>query len=168
MDGHFVFVGVELVPLDVKCASGNLISSGILLSLKRTLTHRLQHLITKNMLHRKTRSLWHPINLVVVALLLFTAGCATTKISAINSDPASYMAKDVTVAGQVINSFGVANQGAFEVDDGTGRLWVWSNGFGVPSQGVRVIVTGRVPAGVAFGGRFFANVLRETQPHKTA
>jgi hypothetical protein len=119
------------------------------------------------MLDRKTRTLWHPINLVV-ALLLFLAGCGTTKISAINSDPATYMARDVTVEGQVINSFGIANQGAFEVDDGTGRLWVWSNGFGVPSQGTRVIVTGRVEAGVAIGGRFFADVLRETQPHKIA
>jgi hypothetical protein len=92
----------------------------------------------------------------------------TTKISQINSDPARYMAKDVTVAGQVVTSFGALNQGAFELDDGTGRLWVWSSGFGVPSQGARVVVTGRVQAGVAIGGRFFVNVLRETQPHKLA
>jgi hypothetical protein len=104
---------------------------------------------------------------VISLVFLFSgAGCNQTKISAINSDPARYMSKDVIIAGQVINSFAVANQGAFELDDGTGRLWVWSSGFGVPSQGTRVVVTGRVQAGVAIAGRFFANVLRETQPHK--
>jgi hypothetical protein len=120
------------------------------------------------MLDDKILSLRNPINLLALAFVIFAAGCSATKISAINNDPAKYMAKDVTIAGQVTNSFGVANQGAFEVDDGTGRLWVWSSGFGVPSQGAHVVVTGRVQAGVSVGGRFFANVLRETQPHKTA
>lgn len=120
------------------------------------------------MLGRKIRHLWGPINLIPLAFLLFAAGCTTTKISAINNDPASYMAKDVTVAGRVVTSFGAVNQGAFEIDDGTGRLWVWSSGFGVPSEGARVVVTGRVQSGMAIGGRFFVNVLRETQPRKTA
>jgi hypothetical protein len=120
------------------------------------------------MLEPQIRSLRSPINLVALAFVIFVAGCSATKISAINNDPAKYMAKDVTIAGQVINSFAIANQGAFEVDDGTGRLWVWSSGFGVPSQGARIVVTGRVQSGVSVGGRFFANVLRETQPHKTA
>ena len=120
------------------------------------------------MLDRKIRSRWGPLDLIALALLVFVAGCTTTKISAINSDPASYMTKDVTVAGQVVTSFGAMNQGTFELDDGTGRLWVWSGGFGVPSQGAHVAVTGRVQSGVALGGRFFTNVLRETQPRKSA
>jgi hypothetical protein len=120
------------------------------------------------MRNRKIRWLRASINPIALAFLLFAAGCNTTTISAINSDPARYMAKDVTVAGQVVTSFGAVNQGAFEIDDGTGRLWVWSMGFGVPSQGARVVVTGRVQSGVAIGGRFFVNVLRETHPHKTA
>src|SRR5690242_7824602 len=106
------------------------------------------------------------VGFIAMAFLVFTSGCETTAISAINSDPARYMAKDVTIAGQVITSFSAISQGAFEIDDGTGRLWVWSSGFGVPSQGMRVVVTGRVQAGVAIGGRFFANVLRETHPHR--
>ena len=115
---------------------------------------------------RAPRRFAAPFLLLAVVLLL--SACNQTAISAINSDPAKYSAKDVTVAGQVITSFGVQKQGAFELDDGTGRLWVWSAGFGVPGQGARVVVTGRVQAGVAIGGRFFANVLRETAPHKTA
>lgn len=119
-------------------------------------THRAVH---------ASRRFLAPLFLLAFALLL--SACNQTKISAINSDPAKYSAKDVTVAGQVVTSFGVQNQGAFELDDGTGRLWVWSAGFGVPSKGARVAVTGRVQAGVAIGGRFFANVLRETVPRKT-
>jgi hypothetical protein len=120
-------------------------------------------------MHRKRRcALWGCLGLSALALLAFALGCNTSTISAINSDPARYMAKDVTITGQVITSFSAINQGAFEIDDGTGRLWVWSSGFGVPSQGARVVVTGRVQAGVAIGGRFFANVLRETRPHRVA
>jgi len=116
---------------------------------------------------RKFRTFHSAPALIALVFLVLVAGCKQTKISAINSDPARYMSKDVIIAGQVINSFGVANQGAFELDDGTGRMWVWSSGFGVPGQGTRVVVTGRVQAGVAIAGRFFANVLRETQPHKS-
>src|SRR5260370_4299325 len=116
----------------------------------------------------KCRSLARPSSLIALAFLFFAVGCETTKISAINGDPARYMQKDVTIAGQVVSSFAFMNQGAFELDDGTGRLWVWSSGFGVPGQGARIIVTGRVQSGVAIGGRFFSNVLRETQAPKTA
>jgi hypothetical protein len=120
------------------------------------------------MTYQTSRGLRAPLALIALALVIFAAGCTTAKISAINNDPAKYSAKDVTIAGQVVTSFGAANQGAFELDDGTGRIWVWSSGFGVPGEGARVVVTGRVQSGVAIGGRFFANVLRETQPRKTA
>ena len=97
--------------------------------------------------------------------VLFLTGCET-KISDINNDPGRYAGKDVTIAGEVTNSFGALNQGTFELDDGTGRMWVVSSGFGVPAQGARVAVTGRVQSGVTIGGRSFANVLRETKPRK--
>lgn len=116
----------------------------------------------------ESRGFWRTPVLIAFAFVFFAAGCAATRISAINGDPARYMDKDVTIAGQVVSSFAFMNQGAFELDDGTGRMWVWSSGFGVPGQGTRVVVKGRVQAGVAIGGRFFANVLRETHPHKTA
>ena len=72
------------------------------------------------------------------------------------------------MAGQVVNTFGFMNEGAFEVDDGTGRLWVLSTGYGVPSIGARVGVTGRLKSGITVGSRSFATVLRETQPRRTA
>src|ERR1700730_11404995 len=109
------------------------------------------------MIDRKIRSLRTPTNLLALAFLIFAAGCTATKISAINNDPAKYMAKDVTIAGQVINSFAIANQGAFEVDDETGRPGVWGSGIGVLGQGARFLGTGLVQSGVSVGGRFFAN-----------
>ncbi len=96
-------------------------------------------------------------------LVIFLFGCKTASISDINRDPGRYAGKEVTISGRVTNSFGVLKEGAFEVDDGTGRMWVLSGGFGVPSQGARVSVRGRVQSGVNFGGRSFGTVLRETE-----
>jgi X-X-X-Leu-X-X-Gly heptad repeat protein len=103
---------------------------------------------------------------VAVAVTLWLAGCQRTSISDINNDPGRYYNKEVTVAGQVTSAFGALNQGAFELDDGTGRLWVVSSGFGVPSQGARVAVTGFVQSGITVAGRSFANVLRESKPRE--
>jgi hypothetical protein len=104
---------------------------------------------------------------VPLALLgLFLAGCESAKIADINRDPGRYAGKEVTVSGRVTDSYGVMNQGAFQVDDGTGRIWVLSEGFSVPSKGADVSVTGRVQSGINFGGRAFGTVLRETQPRK--
>jgi hypothetical protein len=105
---------------------------------------------------------------VALTLTAVLAGCERAKISDINQDPGRYANKEITIAGEVTSAFGALNQGAFEVDDGTGRLWVVSSGFGVPSQGARVAVTGRVQSGVTVAGRSFANVLRETKPRQGA
>jgi hypothetical protein len=94
---------------------------------------------------------------------LMAVGCGVTRIADILRDPGRYTNREVTVAGDVVNSFGALGQGAFEVDDGTGRIWVLSLGFSVPSRGARVAVTGRVESGVTIGGRSFATVLRETR-----
>ena len=107
---------------------------------------------------------WRLATLVGVLGIMFAlAGCERTKISDINRDPGHFANKDVTVAGQVTSSFGALNQGAFEVDDGTGKLWVLASGFGVPSQGSKVAVTGRITSGFTLAGRSFANILRETK-----
>ncbi len=110
---------------------------------------------------RKPWNLLLPLPLA--ALLIFVAACETTRIGDINRDPARYSGKDITIAGEVVNSFGALGEGAYEMDDGTGRIWVLSTGYGVPSQGARVSVTGRVESGVTIGGRSLANVLRETK-----
>lgn len=100
----------------------------------------------------------------VAALTLLLAGCPTrTSIERINRDPGRYVGKDVTIAGHVSSSFGALGAGVFEVDDGSGRMWVYSQRYGVPSNGAKVAVTGQLQQGFSFGGRSFATILRESE-----
>jgi len=92
------------------------------------------------------------------------AGCPQrVNIERINRDPGRFAGKEVTIAGRVINSFGAMGRGAFEIDDGTGRLWVFSDRYGIPGRDYGLAVTGRVQQGFSFGGRNFATILRETR-----
>lgn len=101
---------------------------------------------------------------LVAVCSLCLAGCPQrTTIAKINNDPAHFAGKEVTIAGTVSGSFGALGTGVFEVDDGTGRMWVYSQSYGVPSNGARVAVTGTITQGFTFGGRNFATILRETQ-----
>lgn len=102
---------------------------------------------------------------VVFALLtgtLLLAACPSqTNISSINGNPDRYRGKEVGITGTVTNSFGAMGAGAFEIDDGTGRIWVASR-QGVPSSGARVGVRGNVRTGFTFAGRSFGTVIEET------
>lgn len=101
--------------------------------------------------------------LVAVGVLLL-AGCPPrVSIAKINLDPGRYAGREITIAGQVTDSFGLGSRGVFQVDDGTGAIWVLEGGFGVPSRGARLAVTGRVEQGFTFGGRNFVTILRETE-----
>ena len=101
---------------------------------------------------------------LIAALTMLLAGCPTrTSIERINRDPGRYMGKDVTVAGHVTSSFGALGAGIFEIDDGSGRIWVYSQRYGVPSNGAKVAVTGQLQQGFSFGGRNFATILREAE-----
>jgi hypothetical protein len=101
---------------------------------------------------------------VVIAGTLLLAGCPQrTTIGRINGDPYRFAGKEVTIAGRVANSFGGLGTGVFELQDETGRMWVFSEKYGVPGRDARIAVTGRVEQGFAFGGRNFAVILRETQ-----
>ncbi|MFY9562224.1 MAG: hypothetical protein WAQ52_18490 [Terriglobales bacterium] len=100
--------------------------------------------------------------LIMMTLLL--AGCPPrVSIADLNRDPGRYANRDVSVAGNVSNSFGALGTGVYEIDDGTGTIWVYSQNYGVPATGAKVAVTGRVSQGFSFDGRSFAVVLRETE-----
>jgi hypothetical protein len=98
---------------------------------------------------------------LLAGLLLLTACPSQTTISKINADPGRYRNKEVGVVGVVRDSYGVLGNGAYELDDGTGRLWVVTR-RGVPSRGARVGAKGRIYTGFNFGGRNFGTVLEET------
>jgi hypothetical protein len=101
---------------------------------------------------------------LVTALTMLLAGCPTrTSIERINRDPGRYVGKEVAIAGHVTSSFGALGTGVFEIDDGTGRMWVYSQRYGVPSNGAKVAVRGQLQQGFSFGGRNFATILRESE-----
>lgn len=95
------------------------------------------------------------------------AGCPPREsIARIDRTPARYEGREISIAGRVTNSFGAMGTGMYQIDDGTGRMWVFSENFGIPGRDARMAVTGRMEEGFSFGGRHFAMILRETRrPH---
>jgi hypothetical protein len=100
------------------------------------------------------------LSVILAAVVLLTACPSQTTISKINADPARYRNKEVAIVGTVRDSYGVLGNGAYEIDDGTGRLWVVTR-RGVPSRGARVGAKGKIYTGFNFGGRNFGTVLEE-------
>lgn len=100
-------------------------------------------------------------SLILLAAVFFTACPSQTSISRINADPGEFRNKDAGIVGKVTDSYGVLGQGAYEVDDGTGRIWVVTK-RGVPSRGARVGVKGKVYTGFNWGGRGFGTVIEES------
>ena len=95
---------------------------------------------------------------------LFLAACPPREsIAKINQDPGRFAGKEISVAGRVTDSFGAMGTGVFQLDDGSGTLWVFSKNYGVPGSGAKLAVTGVVEQGFALGGRNFATILRETK-----
>lgn len=101
--------------------------------------------------------------LLVMTTLLLAACPPRVSIADINRDPGRYANRDISIAGRVSNSFGALGTGVYEIDDGTGTMWVYSQNFGVPGNGAKVGVTGRITQGFNFGGRSFAVILKQTE-----
>jgi hypothetical protein len=100
--------------------------------------------------------------LVFAAMLL--AGCAPMTIGRITADPSRYQNRIVRVSGTVTTSVGLLGKGGYQIEDGTGRIYVIS-GSGVPSRGSRVVVTGRVVPGAEVLGTPVGVTIRE-ESHK--
>ena len=95
---------------------------------------------------------------------LCLAGCPQrVPIERIRREPGRFSGREITIAGRVTASFGAMGSGVYEVDDGSGRLWVYSDRFGMPGRDMNLAVTGRLEEGFTFGGRHFAMILRETR-----
>jgi hypothetical protein len=99
--------------------------------------------------------------LILVGTLLLTACPSQTNISKINANPDRYRGKEVGIVGRVIDSYGALGQGAYEIDDGTGRIWVATH-KGIPSRGTEVGTKGYVHNGFSFAGRSYGTVIEET------
>lgn len=104
-----------------------------------------------------------PLSLLLLVMLGLVGCPNSTSIADINKDPGHYAGRDVTIAGHTSNSFGALGNGIFQINDGTGSIWVYSQSFGVPTDGAKVAVTGRIQQGFSFGSRSFAVILKETK-----
>ncbi len=101
------------------------------------------------------------LGVIATATTLLTACPSQTTIAQLNGDPGRYRNKEVAVVGRVTDSYGLMGKGAYELDDGTGRIWIATE-RGVPARGSRVGVKGHIINGLAFGGRSFGTVLEES------
>jgi hypothetical protein len=105
--------------------------------------------------------------LVVAALtvaMVMIAGCPTqTTVNKIQQDPHHFYNKEVALRGNVTESYGALGTGVYQLDDSTGKIWILSESYGVPSKGAHVTVTGTVVDTISFGGKSFATALRQTR-----
>jgi hypothetical protein len=103
------------------------------------------------------------VTLLLAAAFLLAACPSRVSIAQINRDPAHYAHKEIAIAGRVNGSFGALGTGVYQIDDGSGTMWVYSSNFGVPARGSEVAVIGQVQQGLMLGGRSFATIMRETE-----
>jgi len=87
---------------------------------------------------------------VVVAGSVFAAACGGTSIRKITADPSRYRTNEVKISGEVLDSYSIGSRGVYHVDDGTGRLWIYSDN-GVPRKGAQVSVWGTIREAVNLG-----------------
>jgi hypothetical protein len=89
---------------------------------------------------------------LAAALLLALPGCkGATPIHQLLDDPTHYDGLTVQIAGTVTQAIGVLGTGAYQVDDGTGKLVVVSKEGGAPREGAHVGVKGTFHAAFTLG-----------------
>lgn len=96
---------------------------------------------------------------LVVLIGLFAAACPERRsIADIEANPSKFYNKTVAVAGVVQDSYGVnvpftsVRGGVYKVSDGTGSLWIYTEGS-VPAKGAQVGVKGKIQNGVNWRGK---------------
>ena len=87
---------------------------------------------------------------LAAGLGLLGAGCTHMTVNRLMAEPARYHNREVALKGDVVKSLGVLGHGVYQLDDGTGTIWVYST-HGMPRQGARVKVWGRVKDVVDLG-----------------
>jgi hypothetical protein len=104
--------------------------------------------------------------LIVTVVALSGCGQGRTRISDILNNPNKYMGREVLVGGTVTKTYEVsvviAELGAYQIDDGTGKIWVTTQ-TGVPQEGRTVGVKATVSSGFRLAGETVGVVLREIE-----
>ena len=100
-------------------------------------------------------------SLMLAMFLTSVSACAgTTRIRDLLDRPQEYQGKTVRVEGTVTRSAGVLGTGAFEIDDGTGKIYVVSGGQGVPREGAKTKAEGRFESVFSILGRTMAAIVQ--------
>src|SRR5512134_2007807 len=98
-------------------------------------------------------------SLMLALVLVGLNACSRTiRIRDLLDRPQEYDGKTVQVEGTVSQSVGVLGTGAFEIDDGTGRIYVIARGSGVPREGAKTKAQGRFESLFSFLGRTMAAI----------
>jgi hypothetical protein len=111
----------------------------------------------------------HPVYLAfpwlfTIATLLVISGCAgKTPIKTIVDDPERHNGKHVQIAGEVTKSPASPSPESFEVDDGTGKVFVCSKEHKIPPVGTKVVVKGIYYAAISSPTQTFAAVVEGMQ-----
>jgi hypothetical protein len=87
---------------------------------------------------------------ILAVSALASAACASMTINRVLADPSRYRDRQVRLSGSVVDSYSLANRGAYRIDDDTGQLWVVSD-RGTPRKGARVTVNGTIREGFNLG-----------------
>lgn len=111
---------------------------------------------------------WICLAAALIFSMLIVNGCKDerTMINKILERPDKYVGKEVKIGGEVTKSYSVnlilAEAGAYQVDDGSGKIWVITK-TGVPREGSLVGLKGDVSSGMKLLGQTFGAVVREEE-----
>lgn len=90
---------------------------------------------------------------LLAAVLALSVGCrgGVIPIRELLADPGAYDRHEVTVEGSVSEAVGVLGYGAYEIDDGSGKLMVVTRESGAPRTGTRIGVRGEFRSAYTVG-----------------
>ena len=110
--------------------------------------------------------------LFAISIAVLASGCPQHRTAAeLQRNPGRYNGRDVTVVGVVKTSYGVSvpgmrmGGGIYEVDDGTGSIWVLADERGVPAKGTEIAVSGTFGSAVSWNGRNYGVGVHERNRH---
>jgi len=104
---------------------------------------------------------------LIAVCIVSSCGCigeGADKIGDITGNPSQYEGGTVSIKGTVRDTFSIplVSQGAYELSDGTGSIWVITTS-GVPSEGEKVSVKGTIRTAFKLGGQSFGTVVMESR-----
>ena len=106
-----------------------------------------------------------PVFILSILLLttVFASGCIPTDdIGDILAEPEQYEGKEVRIKGTVGDTIWLISEGAYQVGDGTGTIWVTTK-EPPPQQGTTVTVKGSVEPAVTIGDTSLGTVVVESE-----